>query len=559
MWVEDHLTKDQILEHYLNIAYFGDGAYGVQSAAHHFFGTTADQLTLSQAALLAGMLKSPTNYDPTHNPQDAQDRRDLVIQRMLDLHVITSNQADFATSRPLGLHVTQIPNGCLDSTAPWFCQYLLSYLQQDPALGNNLTERNHAIFGGGLTIKTTLDPRYQLAADKAVSDHVLPTDSTAVGALAMVQPHTGAVRAVAQSRPMGTNKARGETMLNFTVPTEYGGAAGFQPGSTFKAFVLSAAIKQGIPLNTKFPSPNPIQVDERDYTTCGGGPVGSAIDTFHNEGTEAGTFDIYSGTAESVNTYFVQLERLTGLCEPFTLANEMGMNLDADKYQVVSFTLGVADESPVAMANAYATFAARGVYCPATPVVQILDRDGKVIPQPANPCKRVMAPAFADAVSQVLQGVMQGQGTGSRTQHRPTGCRQDRDDGRLPVGLVHRLHTQHGGRQRRRRGVTDPASALADRGHPARQRHRIPDRWWDCGTDLAAGHVRGRALPARPRLHRPRPERGQGPDGPDPGTVRLQPVLGGPAAHEPRIQAADRLQRRLLGPPRHGCLHQPVR
>src|SRR5262249_52395999 len=162
---------------------------------------------------------------------------------------------------------------------------------------------------------------------------------------------------------MGTDKAKGQTMLNFTVPAEYGGAAGFQPGSTFKAFVLASAIEQGIPLNTQFYAPSPLRVDEHKYMACSGRPVGGAIDTFHNDGSYSGTYDVYSGTAKSVNTYFVQLERLTGLCEPFTLANKMGMNLDPNKYEVVSFTLGVADESPVAMAAAYATFAARGVYC----------------------------------------------------------------------------------------------------------------------------------------------------------------------------------------------------
>lgn len=413
VWVENHLTKDQILERYLNIAYFGDGAYGVQAAAHHYFNTTADKLTLPQAAMLAGLVKSPSAYDPKKHPAAARDRRNTVIDRMLELHVITTAQARAADSSPLNLHVTTIPNGCTNSEAPWFCQYLLNYLQRDPALGATLADRNHAIFGGGLTVKTTLDPRYQLAADKAVADHILPTDAAAVGALAMVQPGTGQVKAVAQSRPMGTDKAKGQTMLNFTVPNEYGGAAGFQPGSTFKAFVLAAAIRKGIPLNTSFPSPNPITVDERTYKTCSGKPVGSAKDTFRNEGV-AGTFDVYSGTARSVNTFFIQLERLTGLCAPFTLANQMGMNLDAAKYQVVSLTLGVADESPVAMANAYATFAARGIYCPATPLAEILDRNGTVIPQTKAPCRRILRPAYADAVNNVLQGVMQPEGTGAQ-------------------------------------------------------------------------------------------------------------------------------------------------
>jgi membrane peptidoglycan carboxypeptidase len=437
VWVENHYTKDQILEHYLNIAYFGDGAYGVQSAAHHYFDTTAAKLTLPQAAMLAGLVQSPSGYDPVHHPVAAKARRDTVITRMWQLGVISKRDKHKANVSDLNLHVTQIPNGCTNSEAPWFCQYLLSYLQHDPTLGATVAARNHAIYGGGLTIKTTLDPRYQLAADKAVADHVLPTDKAAVGAFAMVQPGTGAVKAVAQSRPMGTNKAKGETMLNFTVPTEYGGAAGFQPGSTFKAFVLSAAISQGIPLNTRFVSPNPVKVNERDYTTCSGHPVGSAIDTFHNEGTEAGTFDVYSGTAQSVNTYFVQLERLTGLCTPFTLANKMGMNLDPNKYEVVSLTLGVADESPVAMADAYATFAARGVYCPATPVTQILDRDGTPIPQPQQHCRRILRPAYADAVNSVLQGVMKGSGTGAALDiAQPTAGKTGTTDGSQSVWFI---------------------------------------------------------------------------------------------------------------------------
>jgi membrane peptidoglycan carboxypeptidase len=413
VWVEDHYTKDQILEHYLNIAYFGDGAYGVQAAAHHYFDTTAAKLTLPQAAMLAGLVQSPSGYDPTQHPVIAKNRRDTVIAKMLQLHVITTAAAQTASAGTLGLHVVESPNGCVGTEAPWFCQYMLSYLQHDPTLGRTVADRNNEIYGGGLTIKTTLDPRYQASAYSAVRDHVNPTDAGAVGALAMVQPGTGQVRALAQSRPMGNSKAEGQTMLNLTVPTEYGGAAGFQPGSTFKAFVLSAAIAQQIPLNTRFPSPNPITVNEQDYTTCAGTAVGSAMDTFHNEGTEAGTFDVYSGTAESINTYFVQLERMTGLCQPFTLANEMGMNLDPKNYEVVSFTLGVADESPLAMANAYATFADRGMYCPATPILSITDRSGKAIPQPKEQCKRIMRPAYADAVNNVLQGVMKGHGTGA--------------------------------------------------------------------------------------------------------------------------------------------------
>ncbi len=410
VWVEDHYTKDQILEHYLNTAYFGDGAYGVQAAAHHYFNTTADKLNLQQAALLAGLVKSPSSYDPTNSRLSALDRRNTVLERMLQLHVITRHQARDALNSDLGLHVTSIPNGCVASAAPWFCNYLLSYLLQDPALGSTADERKQLVYGGGLTIKSTLDPRFEHAAYKAVRDHVLPKDP-AIGALAMVQPGTGAVRALAQSRPMGNHKPLGQTALNFTVPKKYGGAAGFQPGSTFKAFVLSTAINKGIPLTTHFYSPNPKTVSEHDYRTCSGQPYGTAKWTVHNEG-EAGTFNIWTGTAASVNTFYIQLEQMTGLCEPFHLANDMGMNLPPGD-QAPSLTLGVADESPLAMASAYATFANRGVYCPPTPVAQILNRDGNPIPLPKEACKRVLRPAVADGVNAVLQGVMKPGGTGS--------------------------------------------------------------------------------------------------------------------------------------------------
>jgi membrane peptidoglycan carboxypeptidase len=410
VWVERHLTKDQILEHYLNTAYFGDGAYGIQAAAHHYFNTTAAKLTLPQSAMLAGLVKNPSSYDPTNSKLAATDRRDTVIQRMLQLHVVTTKHANRAMREPLGLKITQIPNGCVVSEAPWFCNYLLSYLLQDPALGKTADERKHEVYGGGLTIKSTLDPRFQRAATTAVANNVDQADP-AIGALAMVEPGTGKVRAVAQSRPMGNNKAKGETSLNFTVPKKYGGAAGFQPGSTFKAFVLSAAIRKGIPLTTSFYSPSPKTVDLSQYQTCSGKPYGTGPWVVHNEG-EAGTYNVFSGTAASVNTFFIQLEQMTGLCAPFRLANKMGMNLPASDQEPV-LTLGVADESPVAMADAYATFANRGVYCPATPVEEIRDRNEHVIPLPKEPCQRIMRPAYADAVNKVFQGVMAPGGTGA--------------------------------------------------------------------------------------------------------------------------------------------------
>jgi membrane peptidoglycan carboxypeptidase len=415
VWVEDHLSKHQILEHYLNTAYFGDGAYGIEAAAHHYFSTTAAKLTLPQAALLAGIVKNPSDYDPTNNRDEARDRRDTVIGKMLDLHIITTHHAKKATKAPLGLHTTTFKNGCVNTRAPFFCSYLLNYLLDDPALGKTTEQRRHAIYGGGLTIQSTIDPRFQRAADQSVHSHVYKSDR-AIGALAEVEPGTGYVRALSQSRPMGPNRKAGQTFLNFTVPTEYGDAPGFRAGSTFKLFVLAAAIKQGIPLNKTIYAPPAYPDYLGDYKTCTGFYPDHSTFTFHNS-TESGNKDMYSGTQESVNTFFVQLEKMTGLCEPWELARSMGVRLNANRGEpnpdrVPSSTLGVSDVSPLEMAEAYATAANRGVHCDSTPVLEIRDRNGDVIPTPGPQCNRVLKPAYADAINDILRGVMEPGGFG---------------------------------------------------------------------------------------------------------------------------------------------------
>jgi membrane peptidoglycan carboxypeptidase len=408
VWVEDHLTKDQILERYLNIAYFGAGAYGIQAASYHYFGVSADELTLPQAAMLAGLVKNPTGYDPTLDRTAARDRRDTVIDRMLELHLITTDRANVALKSPLGLKVTPTPNGCVNSKAPWFCDYLQSYLLADPDLGKTVDERRHMLYGGGLTIRSTVNLHDQQAADEAVSHYVYPKDQ-AIGGLAMVEPGTGYVRGLAQSRPMGDNAKQGQTYLNYVVPKRYGASGGFQPGSTFKLFVLASAIKDGIPLNTTINAPPEYVANLGDYEICNGQHYPStATYTFHNS-TDSGNMNLYTGTRLSVNTFYVQLELMTGLCQPWHLAKAMGVHLvDPAQNMTPSLTLGTQVESPLEMAEAYATVAARGEHCDSTPVLSITDRDGDVMPTPhSDPsCNRVFNPDVADAISSILKGVI---------------------------------------------------------------------------------------------------------------------------------------------------------
>ncbi|WP_141782396.1 penicillin-binding protein [Nocardioides albertanoniae] len=429
--LEEKYSKDWILERYLNAAYFGDGAYGVQAAAKHYFNVNASELSWQQAAMLAGMVKNPTGYDPTNYPDATIARRNVVIDRMAALKVVSRPEAEKLKDADLGLDVQKQRNGCLGSSAEFFCDYVVKWLTKDPAFGETEADRLALIKSGGLTIKTTLDQRFQNAAQESVESHVYSTDQ-AIGALAMVEPGNGRVRALAQSRPMGDNKKKGQSYLNYLVPKEKAGDSnGFQAGSTFKAFTLASAIQQGFPLKQKMNAPEELTLDESTFAGCPGDGNRVGNHTFHNS-TTSGMKDAYTGTRESVNTFYAQLFQLTGMCAPYKLAQKMGVKLTAPfgvsfddghackpsetrcggAERVPTFTLGVVDVSPLEMAEAYATFGARGQHCDSVPVNEILDANDKVIKEYKPTCQQVMAKGTADAVNDILRGVMEPGGFG---------------------------------------------------------------------------------------------------------------------------------------------------
>ncbi|NYI79709.1 transglycosylase domain-containing protein [Nocardioides panzhihuensis] len=414
IWLEEHHDKDWILERYLNAAYFGDSAYGVQAAAKHYFGVDAADLTWGQASMLAGMVKNPTGYDPTDYPDATVARRNLVLERLAQVGDLPRAEAEKLKESELGLNVQDSRNGCFGSSAEFFCDYALQWLLADESLGETEAERWRLLQTGGLTIKTSLDSSFQKAAQRSVSGRVSPTDN-AVGALAMVEPGTGNVKALAQSRPMGENRRKGESYLNYLVPKEYGDANGFQAGSTFKVFVGAAAIEKGFPLRQEIPSPPKKTFNQASFANCPGQgnfspnpyPVGNS--------TTSGNKNLYTGTRESVNTFYVRLEQFTGVCAPYTLAKKMGISLtDPAHERVPSFTLGPVDVSPLEMAEAYATFGARGKHCDSRPVTAIIGPDGKTMKEYASSCEQVMRPSTADAMNDILRGVLQPGGFGQK-------------------------------------------------------------------------------------------------------------------------------------------------
>jgi membrane peptidoglycan carboxypeptidase len=401
--LERRLSKTQILERYLNIVYFGEGAYGVESAAHRYFGVSASQLTLPQAALLAGLVQSPSDYDPLRNPAAAKQRRAEVLARMLTAGFISDADRKAASAAPVAASLHAPTFGCETSYAPFFCDWVHHLVLADPHFGADVGEREQALMTGGLTVRTTLRPKVQRAAQKAV-DRVVPAGNRVATAVVVVQPGTGAVLGMAVDRRYGSH--RGQTRVNLAT----GGQSGFQAGSTFKLFTLAAAIDKGIPLSTTFHAPPHVTIPAGDMHDCAGDGL-SEWKVSNAEDGEGGTFGMVRATWESVNTYFAQLERKVGVCAAWRLADKMGITeLSTGKpaAQVPSFTLGADDTSPLQVAGAYAAVAARGVFCAPYGIASVTDAAGKSVTAHKDGCHRVMSTSTADTVTSVLRGVIDG-------------------------------------------------------------------------------------------------------------------------------------------------------
>ncbi|TCO50464.1 membrane peptidoglycan carboxypeptidase [Kribbella antiqua] len=415
--VEKQYSKWEILEKYLNLANFGDGARGIETAAQHYFSVPASKLNLPQAALLAGLVKNPTGYDPTNDLKRAKDRRDVVLRRMQELNVITAKQAAQALKTPVidPAKIRKVPNGCANSKYPFYCDYIVAKLKENPAFGKTKEERQKYIETAGIVVRTALDPKIQAAAEQSIRKHSKPGDS-AVAAITIVEPGTGLVKAMAQSRPYGNNK--GQTSYNYNVEKSYpGGFGGFQNGSTMKAFTIAAAIQKGIPLTYRINSPQTINLSGKDFSTC----TGTTSDPDYNPSNSTKTIadpSMIDAARASTNTYFLQLSEQVGLCPIATIAKKLGM-YDAQTMdplqQVVSFTLGSAGLiTPLMLSNAYATFAARGMYCKPQVITSILSNRKKPISTPGRSCTQALAPTVADGVNYVLHQVMEPGGTGGK-------------------------------------------------------------------------------------------------------------------------------------------------
>jgi membrane peptidoglycan carboxypeptidase len=401
--VERRLSKQEILQRYLNAAYFGHRAYGIHAAAEVFFSKSAKDLTLNEAALLAGLVKAPSAYDPaTRNQNAALQRRDYVIDQMLKMGSITAAQAASAKKTKIKLRLTTPPNDCVSISRKYnnwgfFCDYFKNWWREQAAFGKNVLDREETLRRGGYRVVTSIDPGIQKHALKHVLDKESRNSPFAHGEV-VIQPGTGRIVSMVVNRRYSlqqdnngkhSDRAQRDVRGNYpnTVNPLLGGGdmAGYQAGSTFKIFTLLAALDAGLPLSTSFYAPE--RYVSKYITSPGRATCGSHWCPKNSSKSMTGTQTMWSGFGKSVNTYFVQLEQRVGADKAVAMAEKLGLKwrTAVDRKLATpehaagwgAFTLGVSDATPVEIANVFATVAAEGNYCEPLPVLSIRTPDGK--------------------------------------------------------------------------------------------------------------------------------------------------------------------------------------
>ncbi len=393
--LEDHNTKKQILERYLNTVYFGNGAYGVQAAAEVYFGKKASQLDEGDAVLLAGLIRNPVGYDPIKYPAAAKARRKVVVDRLVTEGVITQAAGEQALARPLPSNVQSLEKTPND----YFVEEVKQALLHDRRLGETESERYNAVFKGGLRIYTTLDPAVADAAQHAV-DNILPdTNGKFTAAVASIEPSTGAVRAIVGGKDFESQK--------FNLATQ----SHRQPGSSFKAFDLVAALREGYGPNTSVDGTSPCTVQF---------PDNPPYKLQNSEGEGGGVMSLTEATAGSINCAYVRLASVVGLDKIEQAAHDLGVTSDLKVHGhncnclTPAMAIGGLETgvSPLEMASAYATLADDGVYHKPYFIEKVLDRHGKVLFRGASKGEQKVSTQIArEAVSMLRTVVTNGTGT----------------------------------------------------------------------------------------------------------------------------------------------------
>ncbi len=399
--MERVLGKEEILTRYLNTVYFGDSTFGIEAASKSYFHKPAAQLNLSEAAMLAGVIPAPSRYSPRSHPEEAEYKRQIVLDRLLDSGLATATEVAAARAAPPAVQ----PPPAVPGRYPFFLDYLRVYLLDVKGYPPDL------LYRGGLRIETTLDPRLQEAGEALAARFDRPEDPET--SIVAVEPQTGYVRTLVGGRDWNTSH------VNLALG-RLGGGSGRQAGSAFKPFVLARALDAGLSPTKVYPAPATIQ------------PPGFDKPVSNYEGGAYGSADLRLATEKSINTVFVQLISDVGVRKTAETARAMGINgIDTDKPVYGGIAIGTQEVSTLDMASAYGVFASRGLRTEPTPVVRITRPGARGVPEDTGArgvpedtgarvvedntglrSHRVLEEPVADTVTDLLQGVVT-RGTGT--------------------------------------------------------------------------------------------------------------------------------------------------
>ena len=394
---EDQYTKNFILKEYLNLVYFGEGAYGVRAAADEYFNKTLAELTISEAAILAGLIQAPATYNPYDNLDASLLRRKQVLDRMLINNYISQKEYNQARTEPVNLAPrVEVLEATYD--APYFVEEVRQWILSDPLFGETRQERADLLFEGGLRIHTTLDRQLQRQTEAAVAN-VLAEEvggtSSPTAAVIVIENDTGYVRAIVG----GQDFFGDDPAARFNLATQ----GGRQAGSAFKPFVLAAALEQGIQMGAQYPAPEEIVIENPplpDPWEVEGGPGG-------------GTVSLAEATIRSLNTVYAQLMEDVGAQNGVEMATRLGV--ESPLQPVLSAVLGTNDVTVLDMATAFSTIARRGIKVTPAFVSKIIGPGGEIIYEHSLESERVLDARVADQVTDVLRQAV-ASGTGRRAQ-----------------------------------------------------------------------------------------------------------------------------------------------
>ncbi|MFB2580398.1 transglycosylase domain-containing protein [Herbiconiux sp. P15] len=432
--LEKQYSKDDILLGYLNIANFGGSVYGIEAAAQYYYGVSAANLSLAQAASLAATVNEPNGLriDEPENIEGNQARRDKdVLASMLREKTITQQQFDEAVATPVTPAITPRTTGCQAavSGAAYFCDYVTWIVKNDPTFGDTSDQRWSNFKQGGYQIYTTLNMDLQANADETMREYIPATmEDIEIGStIVTVEPGTGRILAMAQNTTFDDDPdaaAPGATAVNYNTDIDYGGSSGFQVGSTYKVFALAEWLKQGHTLSDRV-SGNETTWDLAEFTnSCTS--MGGTWEPANDGSSRPGTMSVQSALTNSVNNAFIAMAQELDQCAIKDTAESLGVHrADGDPLNTEpSAVLGTNEIAPLTMAASYAAIAASGVYCAPIAIDRIVDPTGGEITPPAADCTQGLDPAVANTVAYAMLGPIES----------GTATASDPDDGITHIG-----------------------------------------------------------------------------------------------------------------------------